>query len=50
VVELFHPRRHAWPEHFARNGAQLVGRTIIGKATVHLLKLNAPERIEEREQ
>ena len=48
VVELFHPRRHAWVEHFALEGARLAGLTAIGRATVRLLKLNAPERVEER--
>ena len=48
VVVLFHPRRHALAEHFARQGSLIVGKTGVGRATVRLLKLNAPERIEER--
>ncbi len=49
VVELFHPRRHVGTEHFALEGARFVGVTVIGRATVRLLKLNLPERLEERE-
>jgi 5-methylcytosine-specific restriction endonuclease McrA len=49
LVELFHPRRHNWAEHFALHGAMFVGLTSIGRATVRLLRLNAPERISERE-
>ena len=48
VVELFHPRRQVWAEHFALAGTRLVGLTAVGRATVRLLKLNAPERVEER--
>ena len=49
VVELFHPRSHSWAEHFAIEGLRIVGLTDIGRATVRLLKLNAPERLAERE-
>ena len=48
VVELFHPRRHAWNDHFSIEGARIIGLTRIGRATERLLKLNAPDRIEER--
>ena len=49
LVELFHPRRHEWPEHFLVEGLLIVGRTTIGQATVRVLKLNAPVRLAERE-
>jgi len=49
VVELFHPRRHRWVEHFAVAGLRIVGQTAIGRATVRLLKFNSPERLAERE-
>jgi hypothetical protein len=49
VIELFHPRRHQWAEHFVVEGLLISGRTVIGRATVRLLKLNAPERLAERE-
>lgn len=44
VVALFHPRRMDWNEHFARNGSLIEGRTAIGRTTVALLKMNAPDR------
>jgi hypothetical protein len=49
LVELFHPRRHEWDEHFVFEGAAIVGLTPIGRATVRLLKLNVPERLIERQ-
>lgn len=48
LVELFHPRRHVWAEHFQANGPRISGLTAIGKATVRVLRMNVPERIEER--
>src|SRR2546427_831274 len=41
VVELFHPRTHAWTEHFRWDGVKIVGVTDIGRATVALLNMNA---------
>jgi len=49
VVELFHPRRHKWADHFFADSSEVAGLTEIGRATVRLLRLNAPERIAERE-
>lgn len=49
LVGLFHPRRHEWAEHFGREGERIIGHTAIGRATVRLLKLNAPERQAERQ-
>ena len=45
LVRLFHPRRHLWSHHFAWQGVELVGRTAIGRATVHVLNVNAPGRL-----
>lgn len=49
ITPLFNPRQHRWVEHFslAEDGA-LVSSTPEGRATIHLLQLNGPERIEER--
>ena len=44
VVPLFHPRTMTWAEYFTRNGSLLDGQTAIGRATVALLKMNAPDR------
>ena len=48
VVRLFHPRRDQWEEHFALDGARIVGRTAIGRTTAWLLQMNSAERVEMR--
>jgi hypothetical protein len=50
VVMLFHPRRQKWLRHFAWNGAVLTGLTPGGRATIDVLNINAPHRIELRER
>ena len=49
IVALFHPRRQRWNRHFAWDGAWLVGQTPTGRATVDVLNINAPQRIDLRE-
>lgn len=49
VVELFHPRTDDWFEHFQWQSALLVGRTPKGRATVAVLRINLPHRVELRE-
>lgn len=48
-VALFHPRQHSWSQHFACNGALIVGRTPAGRATVALLEMNRPPRVAVRQ-
>jgi hypothetical protein len=50
LIELFNPRIHVWSEHFTFVGAEVVGRTDIGRATVQLLDMNEDERVIVREQ
>lgn len=50
IVPLFHPRRQRWQEHFARQGVVIVPLSPTGRATVTLLRLNAPERVLERQE
>jgi hypothetical protein len=45
---LFNPRRHTWRRHFRWNGALLVGRTAIGRATIAVLQINSAHRIAQR--
>jgi hypothetical protein len=45
---LFHPRRHQWGDHFRLDGALIEPLTPEGRATVFVLQLNAPERVEKR--
>jgi hypothetical protein len=48
VVRLFNPRRDDWAEHFGWDGPELIGRTAIGRATIDVLNMNLPERVEHR--
>ena len=48
-VALFNPRTQRWTEHFSLDGGSIIGLTPCGSATVRLLKLNLPVRIEVRE-
>jgi hypothetical protein len=48
LVALFHPRKHPWQEHFKLADALIVCISAIGTATVRILKMNLPYRIEER--
>ncbi|HEV3385625.1 MAG TPA: HNH endonuclease signature motif containing protein [Gemmata sp.] len=50
LAPLFNPRRHKWDRHFRWEGGRLVGRTSIGRVTLALLNINAPLRIELREE
>lgn len=45
LVRLFNPRRHRWAYHFVFDGPRVVGRTPIGRVTVHVLAMNAPGRV-----
>lgn len=49
-VSLFHPRRHAWRDHFAwsEDFSRIIGRTAIGRATVDALNMNHVEIVEAR--
>ena len=47
---LFNPRTQVWDEHFTLQDAQIMGQTPEGRTTAHLLKLNTPERITERQR
>jgi hypothetical protein len=50
LVPLFHPRKDRWHDHFHMNRAVVVGRTDVGRATVGLLNMNAPNRVRLRRQ
>jgi 5-methylcytosine-specific restriction endonuclease McrA len=49
VAPLYHPRRDNWQDHFAIEGAAIVGVTAIGRATAQLLQFNTHRRLELRE-
>ncbi|HEY3241920.1 MAG TPA: HNH endonuclease [Phycisphaerae bacterium] len=48
IVRLFDPRRQQWGRHFAWHGPVLVGRTQAGRATIAVLRINDPQRLELR--
>ncbi|HET7089168.1 MAG TPA: HNH endonuclease signature motif containing protein [Anaerolineae bacterium] len=48
ITPLFNPRTQHWADHFRLDGATIVPLTSEGRATVFLLRLNDPERIQER--
>jgi hypothetical protein len=48
IVPLFNPRRDRWTEHFRLENGRIEPLTASARATVRLLQLNHPDRIEER--
>jgi len=48
VVPLFNPRTNVWAEHFEFHGAAIVGLTPVGKSTIALLDMNAPNKLRLR--
>jgi hypothetical protein len=48
LTRLFHPRKDHWSDHFAAIEGSIRGITIIGIATVRLLNMNDPDRVELR--
>lgn len=50
MARLFNPREQRWEDHFlwVDSGAQIVGKTAIGRATVMALRLNRPLLVRAR--
>ena len=44
LSRLFHPRKDRWEDHFEWNGALLLGRTSVGRATIDVLAINLAYR------
>lgn len=49
MVALFNPRCQSWKRHFEWLGGILVGRTQTGRATIAVLDINDPQRVELRQ-
>lgn len=49
LARLFNPRSDVWDDHFAWRGAEAVGRTPIGRATIQVLAINDPDYVAIRE-
>jgi len=45
LVRLFDPRTDRWTRHFALRGAQIVGKTDIGRTTVEVLQMNGERMV-----
>ncbi|GDY21659.1 HNH endonuclease [Verrucomicrobiota bacterium] len=48
LTRMFHPRLDDWDEHFTDDDGEITGRTAIGRATTHLLRMNEGGRLELR--
>jgi hypothetical protein len=48
IVPLFNPRTQVWDEHFNWEGGILRAKTATASATIELLRMNQPERIDHR--
>jgi hypothetical protein len=48
IVRLFNPRRQRWERHFRWVGVVLVGITSTGRATIAVLDINNPRRVQLR--
>ncbi|MCC7334317.1 MAG: HNH endonuclease [Pirellulaceae bacterium] len=48
LVRLFSPREDEWKDHFQLIDGAIIGLTPIGIATVNLLNMNDPDRVELR--
>lgn len=49
LTPLYNPRTDLWEHHFVFEVARIRGITAIGRVTVNLLLLNAPDQIETRQ-
>jgi hypothetical protein len=47
-VRLYNPRIECWSDHFHLDGPLIKARSRIGGATIHVLGLNEPDRLEKR--
>jgi len=48
IARLFNPRTDVWHEHFRIENGEFIGLTPNARATIRLLQINNPARIEER--
>ena len=44
-IPLFNPRSDVWAEHFELDNGIILPKSLIGRATVKILELNAPDRV-----
>jgi hypothetical protein len=49
LTRLYSPRQDRWREHFAWQGAVLIGLTAVGRTTIRVLAMNNPVVVAIRE-
>ena len=47
-LRLYHPRKDSWSDHFVWSGAELIGRTAIGRVTIQVLGINEQDFLDAR--
>ena len=50
LTPFFNPRTQDWADHFRLEGATVVPLTPEGRVTVAILRLNHPDRVQERQR
>ena len=48
LTPFYHPRKQTWTDHFGLEGAVIAPRTPEARVTVAILRLNDPDRVQER--
>lgn len=48
LCALYNRRVDNWSDHFRWAGPLLDGKTPMGRTTIHVLRINIPERVEQR--
>ncbi len=48
LTSLFYPRTDSWTAHFSLQNGRITGLSDVGRTTVEVLSMNAPERIRLR--
>lgn len=43
VIRLFHPRSDLWDEHLEFDGPRFLGKTPVGRVTIHVLAMNSED-------
>ena len=49
LTPLFNPRQQSWANHFRLEGPFITPLSAAGRVTIHLLRLNAEQRVRRRE-
>jgi hypothetical protein len=50
LTPLYHPRQHNWDEHFEMIDGEILGKTSVGRVTARILKFNATQRVDLRQE